>query len=74
MCVLTLINLITYVYQKHSHKNFYIMIIIDLFDIDFHIFTVIKFLFNLVVTLRFKYDIYLNFTTKLNKNFITVKM
>ena len=29
------------------------MIIIDLFDIDFHIFTVIKFLFNLVV--RFKY-------------------
>ena len=25
------------------------MIIIDLFDIDFHIFTVIKFLFNLVV-------------------------
>ena len=39
------------------------MIIIDLFDIDFHIFTVIKFLFNLVV--RFKYKdlniyIYLN--------------
>ena len=29
------------------------MIIIDLFDIDIHIFTVIKFLFNLVV--RFKY-------------------
>ena len=29
------------------------MIIIDLFDIDFHIFTVIKFLFNLGV--RFKY-------------------
>ena len=29
------------------------MIIIDLFDIDFHIFTVIKFLFNLVV--RFNY-------------------
>ena len=29
------------------------MIIMDLFDIDFHIFTVIKFLFNLVV--RFKY-------------------
>jgi len=28
-------------------------ILIDLFDIDFHIFTVIKFLFNLVV--RFKY-------------------
>ena len=57
------------------------MIIIDLFDIDFHIFTVIKFLFNLGVRfnyifnlgVRFKY-IYLNFTTKLNKNFITVKM
>ena len=29
------------------------MIIIDLFDIDIHIFTVIKFLFNLVV--RFNY-------------------
>ena len=29
------------------------MIIIDLFDIDIHIFTVIKFLFNLVV--KFKY-------------------
>ena len=29
------------------------MIIIDLFDIDFHIFTVIKFLFNLGV--RFNY-------------------
>ena len=43
----------------------------DLFDIDIHIFTVIKFLFNLGV--RFKY-IHLNFTTKLYKNFITVKM
>jgi len=32
------------------------MIIIDLFNIDFHIFTVIKFLFNLGV--RFKYIIY----------------
>ena len=30
-------------------------IIIDLFDIDFHIFTVIKFLFNLGV--RFNYNI-----------------
>ena len=29
------------------------MIITDLFDIDIHIFTVIKFLFNLVV--KFKY-------------------
>ena len=29
------------------------MIIIDLFDIDFHIFTVIKFLFNLVVRFKF---------------------
>ena len=29
------------------------MIIMDLFDIDIHIFTVIKFLFNLVV--RFNY-------------------
>ena len=34
------------------------MIIIDLFDIDFHIFTVIKFLFNLVV--RFKYIWYIH--------------
>ena len=34
------------------------MIIIDLFDIDFHIFTVIKFLFNLVV--RFNYICALN--------------
>ena len=32
------------------------MIITDLFDIDFHIFTVIKFLFNLGV--RFNYIIY----------------
>ena len=32
------------------------MIIIDLFDIDIHIFTVIKFLFNLVV--KFKYIIW----------------
>jgi len=32
------------------------MIIIALFDIDFHIFTVIKFLFNLVV--RFNYIFY----------------
>ena len=36
------------------------MIIIDLFDIDFHIFTVIKFLFNLGV--RFNY-IYIYYTT-----------
>ena len=32
------------------------VIITDLFDIDIHIFTVIKFLFNLVV--RFKYILY----------------
>ena len=75
------------------------MIIIDLFDIDFHIFTVIKFLFNLGVRFNYIYIIttamntrlwerksngrnermnityiYLNFTTKLNKNFIAVKM
>ena len=30
------------------------MIIIDLFDIDIHIFTVIKFLFNLVVKFKYK--------------------
>ena len=35
-------------YANDNHK-------LDLFDIDFHIFTVIKFLFNLVV--RFKYYI-----------------
>ena len=35
------------------------MIITDLFDIDIHIFTVIKFLFNLVV--KFKY-IYITFS------------
>ena len=29
------------------------MIIIDLFDIDFHIFTVIKFLFNLGVRIKY---------------------
>ena len=68
----------------------------DLFDIDFHIFTVIKFLFNLGVRIKYIYIhvkyylhvitkyhyiqarvyiyIYLNLTTKLNKNFITVKM
>jgi len=33
------------------------MIIMDLFDIDIHIFTVIKFLFNLGV--RFNYIIYI---------------
>ena len=37
---------------------FYVNIIIDLFDID-HIFTVIKFLFNLVV--RFKYIKYITY-------------
>ena len=57
----------------------------DLFDIDFHIFTVIKFLFNLVVRFNYIYVlliltpklnkkfyiyIYLNLTPKLNKNFI----
>ena len=42
------------------------MIIIDLFDIDFHIFTVIKFLFNLVV--RFKYVINSYKTYILNVN------
>ena len=31
------------------------MIIIDLFDIDFHIFTVIKFLFNLGVRIKYIY-------------------
>ena len=39
----------------------------DLFDIDFHIFTVIKFLFNLGV--RIKY-IYIFHTHKLNEIFI----
>jgi hypothetical protein len=29
------------------------MIIMDLFDIDFHIFTVIKFLFNLGVRIKY---------------------
>ena len=32
------------------------MIIIDLFDIDIHIFTVIKFLFNLVVKFKYIYN------------------
>ena len=32
------------------------MIIIDLFDIDFHIFTVIKFLFNLGVRFNYIYN------------------
>ena len=31
------------------------MIIIDLFDIDFHIFTVMKFLFNLGVRIKYIY-------------------
>ena len=43
------------------------MIITDLFDIDIHIFTVIKFLFNLVV--KFKY-IYILLTHKLNEIFL----
>jgi len=43
------------------------MIIIDLFDIDFHIFTVIKFLFNLGV--RFKY-ICIKVMSKLNNIYI----
>jgi len=38
---------------------FMYMIITDLFDIDIHIFTVIKFLFNLVV--KFKYIIQIYF-------------
>ena len=33
------------------------MIITDLFDIDIHIFTVIKFLFNLVVKFKYIYSI-----------------
>ena len=33
------------------------MIIMDLFDIDFHIFTVIKFLFNLGVRIKYIYII-----------------
>ena len=33
------------------------MIITDLFDIDIHIFTVIKFLFNLVVKFKYIYII-----------------
>ena len=36
------------------------MIIIDLFDIDFHIFTVIKFLFNLGVRFNYIYDMKIN--------------
>jgi len=32
------------------------MIITDLFDIDIHIFTVIKFLFNLVVKFKYIYE------------------
>ena len=39
------------------------MIIIDLFDIDFHIFTVIKFLFNLG-GVRFKYTIILKIVVR----------
>ena len=35
------------------------MIIIDLFDIDIHIFTVIKFLFNLVVKFKYIKKIYI---------------
>ena len=34
------------------------MIVIDLFDIDFHIFTVIKFLFNLGVRIKYVRYIY----------------
>ena len=32
------------------------MIITDLFDVDIHIFTVIKFLFNLVVKFKYIYE------------------
>ena len=35
------------------------MIITDLFDIDIHIFTVIKFLFNLVVKFKYIYHSYI---------------
>ena len=45
------------------------MIIIDLFDIDFHIFTVIKFLFNLGV--RFKY-IYKNHDNSVGSSYFFV--
>ena len=46
------------------------MIITDLFDIDIHIFTVIKFLFNLVV--KFKYI--KAYTYKLVKNLSSSKI
>ena len=39
------------------------MIIIDLFDIDFHIFTVIKFLFNLGVRFNYIYALMMMTTT-----------
>ena len=37
------------------------MIIIDLFDIDIHIFTVIKFLFNLVVKFKYLFNLVVRF-------------
>ena len=43
----------TQIYFLNCRWYFMYMIITDLFDIDIHIFTVIKFLFNLVV--KFKY-------------------
>ena len=55
------------------------MIIIDLFDIDFHIFTVIKFLFNLgvrikyiyILGVRFKY-IYIKFLFNLGSKELSI--
>ena len=43
------------------------MIIIDLFDIDFHIFTVIKFLFNLGVRIKYIIIIIIHIINKQSK-------